>query len=394
MGMGIVRGAKRQLKCGVLAALLVALGCGAQGEDFSEDIDSKEENLQPPEGWRLWSVLPNNSGSTATFADNPGVCLATPDGVVIVGRDSTSNRFRTHTNQWRLSSSPAWADFGSTVFASKPACTALDEVRSPPPTPNNQFAVLGRSTDNKFYARTGLVDTTIGDWPNDPPTQPSVKVHGHKISDDLYASGPGVTVANGQLLVVGRRSNNRIYLHRNTLSTSVTTPYSSSNWQSVLTVPNLPSPWVAAGDPVIANTVPFIGVVTLLTRATSAGSNRLYYIYWDGSVFWDGVTINAWARLPTGSVTVSSDPSIEVDLHVNQATVYFRGSSASAGSNRIFQASGVGNLWEAFGVVRPEENDAFTGAPAAVGNGNFEGQHLVVAKKSNNQFYFSTPVPF
>ena len=70
-----------------------------------------------------------------------------------------TGKFRTLVNEWRLFSNPPWADFGSTTYTSKPACTALDEVRQSPPAPNNQIAVLGRGTDNKFWARTALVDT-------------------------------------------------------------------------------------------------------------------------------------------------------------------------------------------------------------------------------------------
>ena len=229
-----------------------------------------------------------------------------------------------------------------------------------------------------------------------------MKVHGHKISETLYASAPGTTVAYGKLLVVGRRTdNNRIALHQNTLSTSTTTPYNSGNWQSAVSAPALPATWTAAGDPAIANTVPFTGVVTLMTRATSGGSSRLYYIFWNGSSFQGPVTANTWERLPTGTTVVRSDPAVEVDLRVGLATVYIRGATNNGGvitdSNRIFEASGLGpNLWSAFSLVRPEDPDTFssTSSPAAVGNGNFEGQHWVVAKKSNNQFYWSTPVPF
>lgn len=389
--------AMRVLGCG---ALLGTAGCGADADGNAEALGLIEQDLNPPSGWRLWSVAPNNSGSTATFADSPGVCLATPDGVVIVGRDATTGRFRTLVNEWRLFSSPPWADFGTTTFASKPACTSLDEVRQSPPAPNNQIAVFGRGTDNKFYARTALVDTTVGDWPNDPPTQPAVKLHTHKISDVSYASAPGTTVAFGKLLVVGRRSdNNLISLHQNTLSTSTTTPYSNSNWQTAVSAPALPTSWVAAGDPVIANTVPFTGVAMVLTRASFGSSNRLYYIFWNGTSFQGPVSADTWERVPTGTTVVRSDPAVEVDLRTGMATVFIRGATTSGGmttnANRIFEASGLGpNLWSAFSLVRQEDGDTFTASPAAVGNGNFEGQHMVVAKKSNNQFYWTTPVPF
>ena len=81
----------RAAGCGaVLAALLGTVllgtvGCGAEADSSHEPLGSLEQPLQPANGWRLWSLAPNNAGSTATFADSPGVCLATPDGVVIVG---------------------------------------------------------------------------------------------------------------------------------------------------------------------------------------------------------------------------------------------------------------------------------------------------------------------
>jgi hypothetical protein len=403
-------------RCGLVSAVFAMMGtmgmtgmigCG-ELPDASEEEETVSSAINPPEGWRVWTTPPNNPGTTATFSDSPAVCLATTEGVAIIGRSSTSNRYRSLTNQWRAYTSPAWADVGTLTFNSKPACTALDQVSMSPPTPNKQIAVVGKrdtpgatSTHNKYYVRTMLVDTTQGEFAS-PVSQPTVKVNWTKLSDNVYASGPGTTVAMGQLMVVGRRSNNRIYMYRNTLSSSTTDPYNSGNWQSPLQLPTLPSGWTAAGDPVIANTVPMIGVVTIMTRATSFGTNRLYYIYWDGTVFWDGVAINSWSQVPTGTTVVSSDPSLEVDVggttHANLATIFIRGATNNGGtitnSNRIFQASGIGNLWENFTIVRSQDADTFTGTPAAVGSGNFEGWHWVVAKKTNNQFYYSTPVPF
>lgn len=387
--MGFQRDEHRNTKSGlaVLFAALVAVACGVSAEDSSE-VGKLGQYLNPPEGWRVWTVTPT---STQTFADGPTVCLATGEGVLIAGRDLTTNRYRTFVNQWRLNGSPAWADFGSSAFVSKPACSALDEVVEPAPALNNQFILMGRASDNKFYARTGLVDTTVGDWPNDPPTQPTVKIHTHKLSDDQYASAPAVTVSNGKVIVVGRRSDNRFYALQNTLASSTTAPYSPNGWGAAEPSDPLPSPWLPEGDPTIGNTKPFIGVVTVATRARHplTGVMRIYYGYWDGSAFIEVSPGVKWAFVPTGGVVIASDPTLEVDLHVDLATLHFRSTD-----NRIYQSSGIANLWGTFTAVRTNEGDTFTGSPAAVGNGNFEGQHMVVAKKSNNRFYWSTPVPF
>lgn len=390
-----------------VAAIALALAPSACGGEAAEWDDAAElvrasAALTPPQGWRPWGELPSNPGTTATFAGDPAVCLASLQGVVVLGRDRTTNVYRSLAFRiTRYSDDPVWQDIGTRTFASKPACTALDETRfSQPSERSNQIIVLGRNaSDNRFYAVPMQADEFQDvDDPccnPEPPDQPIPLDIWRQIGTAAYASAPAATVAFGKLLVVGRRSDNRLYLHRNTLSAG-DNPYSSQNWVPAISVPSLPSGVGAVGDPTIANGTEINGEVWIMTRVTrSNGSNAFYYIFWNNQRF------STWREFSNPSTYIYSDPALEIGSAPGNEwalTLYYRGSRndpALTHWSMIHQTSTFdGTTFEPVAPVRPTEGDTFLSAPAAVGGATFEGQHYVVAKKSNDRFYASAPVPF
>lgn len=136
--------------------------------------------------------------------------------------------------------------------------------------------------------------------------------------------------------------------------------------------------------------------VWIMTRAVrSNGSYAFYYIFWNNQSF------STWREFSNPSTYIYSDPALEVGSAPGNdwaITLYYRGSGndpALTGWSMIHQTSTFdGTTFEPVSVVRPTEGDTFLSAPAAVGGGSFEGQHFVVAKKSDDRFYAAAPVPF
>src|SRR5688572_13535778 len=264
-----------------IAVALAALGtsaCGGEAADAGtiSELGSESAALQPPQGWRAWSALGSNPGTTATFAGDPAVCLASLQGAVILGRDHATNVYRSMAFRiTRYSDDPVWQNIGTRTFNSKPACTALDETLSSLPSErSNQIIVLGRnSSDNRFYAVPMQADEVqeVEDpcCNPEPPDQPVALDVWRQIGTAAYASAPAATVAFGKLLVVGRRSDNRLYLLRNTLA-SGDNPYNPANWATAITVPALSSSVTPFGDPAIANGTEINGQVWTMQKVTSS----------------------------------------------------------------------------------------------------------------------------
>jgi hypothetical protein len=384
---------RRSLHTGAaLAALLAVSACGGIGPEATEELGTAVQNVTPdPAGWRQWTSEPTNTGG---WTGSPAACQAlTPsgDGYVLIGRSASNNRYRIILRQF-FTAPTSPADISTfTTFNTKPTCTSLDGLHQLDPSSwSNQIAVLGKSSANdQFQIKTLKLDTEPAFF-GDPPSQPTTVVNWTSISANQYASAPAATVSQAALLVVGRRSDNRLYLHQNHLFILLPqTPFDNSTWDPVLQLPQLPSGWVAAGDPAIADTQPLIGVVTIVTRATRTGfAPRLYYTLFDSAAS----SFASWAQVPIApsSVSVGSDPALEVDLGLGLASLYFRsGTNCSTSPCRVFQSSGIANLWGTFTQIfdnLPQRPDTFTEAPAALGNLQLEGHHIVTAKDSSNQF--------
>ena len=380
-------------------------GCGG-GTPQQEQTTQTKSPIWFEGPWGAWAVA---QPDTEQLTGGIGACAIPNEGSVYVGRSASTNRIRIMVNKWRGYTSPAWADMGTvTQFASKPACTALDDnfIKYDPDhrTYSHQFAVVARANDNKIYARTMQADTT---FPSSIPVvvEPSTTVTTwHTISSSSnYASAPSATVAFGKLLVVGRRSDNRLYLHRNTLG-SVSSPYNQNNWSStVLTVPALPAGWTAAGDPAIADVHPAVDAIIIVTRATKAGQpDTLFQIYWQGngtgSYFWDSAgSQDTWQFLPTGSY-VRSDPAIVADNYIQQGwvTVFVQGSQTATGTKNIYQGTGISWMWSPFDFIPNTAGVTLTAdAPAAV-VGDGERCYTAVARGTQgttfvNQAFWSQP---
>lgn len=378
----------RRLGGTTLAALLALSGCGGVGPDANEELGTAVQDVTPdPAGWRQWTPEPVNT-QAGGWTGSPALCQAlTPsgDGYVLLGRSASTNRYRIILRQFFTAATNPVDISTFTTFNTKPTCASLDGLHELPQEMwNNQIAVLGKNAaNNQFYIRTLRLDTEPAFF-GDPPSQPTPVVSWASISGSQYASAPAATVSEAALLVVGRRSDNRLYLHKNHLFILLPqTPLDNSSWEPVMQLPQLPSSFTAVGDPAIADTEPLIGVVTIVTRATRTGfPTRLYYTLFDA----DSSTFSSWAQVPItpSSVTVVSDPALEVDLGLGLATLYFR-----SGTNRVFQSSGIANLWGEFTQIFdgiPMQPDTFIEAPAALGNLQLEGHHIVTAKNSSNQF--------
>jgi len=373
------------------AFVLLASACGGIGPDATAELGTTSQDVTPdPAGWRAWTPEPTNSGG---WTGGPAVCQAlTPsgDGTAIVGR-STNNRYRISMRQFFVEAT-AFADISTfTTFNSKPACTSLDGVHTlDEGLWNYQLAVLGKSaSNNQFLIKTMKLDTEPAFF-GDPPTLPTTVVNWTSINSNAYASAPAAAVSQAALLVVGRRSDNRLYLHRNHLAILLPqTPFDNSSWDPVLQLPALPSGWTAAGDPAIADTQPLIGVVTIVTRATRPGfPTRLYYSLFESAAS----TFQAWAQVPItpSTVSVGSDPALEVDRGLGLATLYFRsGTNCATSACRVFQSSGIANLWGEFTQIFDNiagHSDTFTEAPGAIGDLGLEPHHMVIARDSSGQF--------
>jgi hypothetical protein len=380
----------------VLSTVLGLAGCGTSAEGYTEDVGTQAAAVTPTgaAGWRHWGAEPVNSHAGG-WAGGPALCSArTPsgDGYVEVGRDASNNRFAIILRQFFTTATNP-VDLGSThIFSSKPACASLDELHQlPDPMWSNQVAVLGRRSstgpsNNQFFIKVLKLDTEPAFF-GDPPSQPTQVLGWSSISSNTYASAPAATVAGASLLVVGRKTDNRLYLHRNHLFILLlSNPFDNTNWQPVLQLPALPAGWTAAGDPAIGNTLPLFNLVTIVTRAQSGGTNRLYYTLFDPGT----ATFSAWAQYTTTGLKVQSDPAIEVDLGLGLATLYFRADHPTfpVSTNHIYQGSGYSNLWETFTqVIDSDGDDTFIDSPAALGNLTLESHHIVTAKKSSNQFW-------
>jgi hypothetical protein len=262
---------------------------------------------------------------------------------------------------------------------------------------------VARANDNKLYARTMQADTTYAAL--SPVDQATTVTTWQTISNNDYASAPSTTVAFGKLLVVGRRSDNRLYLHRNTLSTSTTSPYNPNGWSStVLQVPALPSGWTAAGDPAITDVHPALDGVIIVTRATKTGqSDTLFQIYWqgngNGSYFWDSAgSENTWQFLPTGSY-VRSDPTLVSDnvIESGYVTVFVQGSQTATGTKNVYQGTGISWMWAPFALIPNTSGVTLTAdAPAAIVGDN-ERCYAAIAKGTKGSFVnqaFWTQPPF
>jgi len=426
----------------LLASVTETAGCSGEGVELG-DVDGETATLTQalvPNGgaWRGWDRVSDvaETSQVDNFVGNPAVCVGKTggnDGMLVVGRDPSTNGFMS-ASFWRSWSGgmpeapgvyppgywidddgnvrkPRWQRLGNQMtFNDDPACTALDEPGYE--TYNAQLAVAGKykknsgtsSNDDKYYVRTMKVDTVMENgYPGDDPEHATVVDNWVKISDDTYASAPAITVAGGALLVVGRRSDNRLYIHRNFLDTSNTTaPYNRNNWEPAIQVPDLPSGWVAQGRPQIVSTVALNGWDTIMVRAMSGNERRLYYIMWNGNWF------TAWMHLATPDHIVGSDPGLEVDIGggsdgLNAMTVFFRGAEITStgrlvGRQKVYQMSGTSfspQSWSPVRLACPAAPDTFPtdASPNAVGSADLEGRHVVTMRKSDNQFYTCAAVP-
>jgi hypothetical protein len=194
------------------------------------------------------------------------------------------------------------------------------------------------------------------------------------VGASTFASAPATTLAGGALYMIGRKSDNRIYLRRNFLTGSIAAPINNANWSGEFQAPTLPAGWVAQGDPTAANGVPINSRVHIFVRAFNSGLNqsRIYRMRFNvTAATWDA----SWAAIPTTGVTITTDPAAEYDTE-DKITLYLKG------NGRIYQASEINGVWQAFTTI---DNNTFVASPGAAGDVPSSGSHWVAAKKSNNQ---------
>lgn len=373
-------------------ALGMAVGCGALGcgadADFQHDVregdlGSTSRDLRHPGGnadvYRSWSAVQDSNGGE-TFVDDPALC-ASASGFTVVARDST-NRFKTITYQTGFTAS-SWSSYGTRSFNSKPACASTDAVDSSGQKAY-QIVLAGKdSASNKLYASLGQADNQS----DADPVNPDPLTVWAKVSDDVYASGPAVSVGRGRIVVLGRKSDNRLYAHYRTL------PYNQGSWSGAIQAPALPTGWTLQGAAAAAMTTSGVNLHTVVVRArNSQNVSRLYFTYFKDTGFVRSATAPNldWIEIPTGGVTVSSsDPALEYDTGIGTLTLYFRS------GNHLYQSSGLdqGLGGSAFTAVDSQEGHAFTGGPAAIGSADTDSDHAVIARRTNGTIRWNEPIP-
>lgn len=338
--------------------------------------------------WRVWDALPSNPNG---FDGSPALCSAETatdtgssngGGWALVGQDEGSGRYRLMLYQF-FTPYTDWADLGDRSFSSSPAIANLDGHHSRPLSQwNNQVAVAGRSGwGNRYFIKILKLDneTQLLDPPppgsnqtHEQPEHPTTVMDWTMLDTSAFASSPALAVNYDALLLVGRRSNNRIDLYRNVLDIGDTqAPYDHANWTLVRTLPDLPGGWTAEVDPAISADNTW-GYSYVATRARSAtGSRTVFYALVSGS--W----VSQWWQVGPVGAGVGSGPALEVD-HEGVVTMYIRDTN-----DNIYQASTSGGPFQ---IIHA---DTFVRAPTAMGNSPLEGSHVVVAKKSDGQFWFS-----
>jgi len=369
-----------------LSALLGAAGCSAEFEAPREEGTIKTEKQAIwGGGWREFTAFPTQTGG---FAGDSAVCDAFTfqGGFVAFGRSASTNRFRMSITE-RLLPTTAWADLSTQTFNSKPGCAPLDGLYDLPQGQwNYQKAVVGKnSSTNQYMIRvvklgpsSPIVPQTIQTWTS--------------ISTAQYVTAPAVTLSThlnngprrGRLAVVGRRSNGRFYVHLNEIDdTNPSQPFNNGNWQSAVQLPALPGTWVAQGDPAVVDSTLVFDGITIMTRATNGGQTRLYAMIWRGPSGFTSPWTQEW------TLTAGADPAISWDWINMTQTVFARGSGGA-----IYEADSMGAEIDPFTLLVNQNNTGFIGAPSAVGNlDGWEGNHVLVTRKSDNQFYWASPCP-
>jgi hypothetical protein len=390
---------RRASPIGVLvAAMLAVAGCGTD----DADVESVSRALAISQ-WRSWTAsAPTNSNALSVPALCPAHVRSSPSisGYIQIGRDLTTNRYKLAM----YGKNQPWLSYtnissSSYTFNSKPVCASLDGINLEPPAMwSEQIAVVGkRSSDNLFYIQ--LMKVQGGGSGTTPPPVPSVTMSWAPIGTNAYSSAPFVLVRESNEIVVGgRRSDNRVYVHVNPLQWNQSTGkyvYNHATWEAPLQAPALPSGWTPIGDPAIGHIGNYVGEVQIFTRAQSGSSTKVFtmYMFVPWRYFGD-----QWYELTPGSVAPAGDFAVEFERRLwpnPETTIYYRGTN-----NRVYYATGDGWTWEPFNLV-DNANDSgdnytdFISAPGVLGSSEMEGGHIVAMRRQSptNQYYVASPVP-
>ena len=378
----------RKTSCAVLLCTACSAELGPAYDDSEEGTRARSSALTDGNGdpYRTWVLVTDRDGVGAAAVDDPGVCFSA-SGFVTFQRDS-SDKFKSVT--WDSSGVPTagvvnaraslWTNWGGTrTFNSKPACANLDPVDS---TANKTFKIVltGRGKeDNKFYASSAQANQHPD---GSAPDAPVILTTWSKLSDTLFASGPGVSVSSTKIVVVGVGTDGRVYAHYRAM------PYASGGWTAVR-APALPSGWTANGSPTVAYTLAGVNKFTVLVRASRpAFSTRFFRATFSGT---------AWDSSPTWTEeaflsTVAGDPALEFSTDVNSLTLFtFEGSRAGA---YAVQATGMTAPFGPFRSIRSNELTDVFGGPAVHGQWGSvdgEGMHRIVVRKGSSLYFSETP---
>ncbi len=371
-----------------IVGLWFMAACGGEHGGFELTTDERALALVNQSGgdpFDIWTAVQDRSGDHAAAVDDPGICFA-KSGFVIFQRDA-SNKFKSVT--WDSSGLPQPGVFsprmsewhtwpGPRTFKSKPACANLDAIDSSAPRAY-EIVLAGTDSADKLYTSSAQAnDSPDGSEPN----VPSDITTWSKVSDNTYASGPGIAVGVGKVVIVGRRiSDNLIYAHTRSL------PYGQGTWSSGDDAPALPQGWTAEGSPTITYTLGGVDAFTVMVRATRPGySTTFYRAHFDGSA-WTGNPV--WASVSV-CCTVVGDPALEYSGDVNALTLFsLQGSHAGV---EVVQTTGLDLQWGTVRRVRPNQLVDVVGAPAALGLWSpYEGErrHTVVARKPDGKMYYT-----
>jgi len=381
MNQAIERGSSG---CAIFAALVVALvgciGCGpeplsAEGEGASSFGEPLRNRDWSSNGWSLATQQSGTSTVTLQVLGPPSACetrFQVSGGTSFVQRNAAD---RIDVSSASRSAFNPWTTLGNKTFSSRPACVTLDAPYDAGVPLTYQLAVVGRSGfGNAFWI--AIWQLGQNNPYNVPPNAPSQVYDWAQVSStDSFASAPALTAFAGNVLVVGRKSNNKLYVRSHGVVAGSSDPWGGGSWGSTYELPALPTGWTATGDPTICSAPSGLGYLpTIATRATNGGSTGYFKLSTEGTLF------TAWSSisLPTG-VTPASDLSMEIGKDRTRITGYFR-----ATTGRIYQASAtIGQSFAPFAVMF-SNSDTFTDGPAATGGELFvDPAHMVFAKKTN-----------
>jgi len=290
-----------QFKCGWVAACLAfaMVGCAAtddgsmpgeqadQGDELGGETPAADE--LPPRDELGASVI--DGVQQAISASAFGAFVPVPTGLTdeapaVISRGASIEAYvrglggQLHYNYWSTWTGwLGWSALGG-VLTSKPAATAIRSLG---------MAVVVRGEDSGFWIRVSLPPAGAGS--GHPVTGPWLRIPG-----GTFKFAPAIAFHDDELLVFGVRTDDKMYVSRNTLTRAPAGGYTFDNgaW----------SAWQSLGGVFLSE--PAVAVSSGGSRIYVAGrgGDRRFYV----ATSYNGTTYTGWTAAPSG--VYSSGPAL------------------------------------------------------------------------------------